>query len=242
MGDDLGELLYKGTVSSLPFFDFFTSSIKTSLIYNPFLLVVVTGDSGVGKTNIINRFTTNEFSLESKATIGVEFGHSEITLPDGSQVKVQIWDTAGQERFRAITRGYYRGAVGALIVYDITKSSSFHNVEKWLNELHEHADENIVVMLVGNKTDLKASREVSTEEAQKFAKAKQLLYIETSALEGDNIKEAFNQIITEIAHRKGGKKEDKANQGTALKETPKETIKIGGAAPTPTGDRKPCAC
>lgn len=93
---------------------------------------------------------------------------------------------------------YYRGAVGALIVYDITKASSFQNVEKWYNELREHADDNIVVMLVGNKTDLKASREVSSEEASKYAKAKGLLYIETSALEGDNIKEAFHQIVNGI--------------------------------------------
>jgi len=213
MGDELAETLFK---------------------------VVVTGDSGVGKTNIITRFTTNEFSLESKATIGVEFGHAEVQVQDGSTVKVQIWDTAGQERFRAITRGYYRGAVGALIVYDITKSSSFTNVEKWLNELHEHADENIVVMLVGNKTDLKASREVSTEEASKFAKAKGLLYIETSALEGDNVKEAFTQIINEIAARKG-KKEDKNNQAPN-KETPKgDTIKIGTTPEAnPAAQRRGC--
>jgi len=167
--------------------------------------VVVTGDSGVGKTNIISRFTSNEFQMENKATIGVEFGHAEVTLDDGTQIKVQIWDTAGQERFRAITRGYYRGAVGALIVYDITKKQTFLNVEKWLQELHEHADSDIVIMLVGNKTDLKTSREVSTDEARKFAQKNNLLYIETSALDGENIKEAFQQTITAIHERRRGK-------------------------------------
>jgi len=167
--------------------------------------VVVTGDSGVGKTNIITRFTANEFTLESKATIGVEFGHAEITLGDGSKIKVQIWDTAGQERFRAITRGYYRGAVGALIVYDITKSVSFRNVEKWLQELKQHAFDDIVIMLVGNKSDLKQAREVPTDEAKKFAQKNNLLFIETSALDGENIKEAFYQTVSEIREKRRNK-------------------------------------
>eukprot|EP01114_Cavostelium_apophysatum_P009568 TRINITY_DN22740_c0_g1_i1.p1 TRINITY_DN22740_c0_g1~~TRINITY_DN22740_c0_g1_i1.p1 ORF type:complete len:225 (-),score=69.09 TRINITY_DN22740_c0_g1_i1:98-772(-) len=167
--------------------------------------VVVTGDSGVGKTNIITRFTANEFSLESKATIGVEFGHAEITLGDGSKIKVQIWDTAGQERFRAITRGYYRGAVGALIVYDITKAVSFRNVEKWLQELRQHAFDDIVIMLVGNKSDLKQAREVPSEDAKKFAQKNNLLFIETSALDGENIKEAFYQTVSEIREKRRNK-------------------------------------
>jgi len=167
--------------------------------------VVVTGDSGVGKTNIITRFTNNEFTLESKATIGVEFGHAEITLGDGSKIKVQIWDTAGQERFRAITRGYYRGAVGALIVFDITKAVSFRNVEKWLQELKQHAFDDIVIMLVGNKSDLKQAREVLTDEAKKFAQKNNLLFIETSALDGENIKEAFYQTVSEIREKRRNK-------------------------------------
>jgi len=182
--------------------------------------VVVTGDSGVGKTNIITRFTANEFSLESKATIGVEFGHAEITLGDGSKIKVQIWDTAGQERFRAITRGYYRGAVGALIVYDITKAVSFRNVEKWLQELRQHAFDDIVIMLVGNKSDLKQAREVATDDAKKFAQKNNLLFIETSALDGENIKEAFYQTVSEIREKRRNK------QNTGGNET--ETNKPGG--------------
>jgi len=179
--------------------------------------VVVTGDSGVGKTNIITRFTANEFSLESKATIGVEFGHAEITLGDSSKIKVQIWDTAGQERFRAITRGYYRGAVGALIVYDITKSVSFRNVEKWLQELRQHAFDDIVIMLVGNKSDLKQAREVPTDEAKKFAQKNNLLFIETSALDGENIKEAFYQTVSEIREKRRNKPVGGGGETTELK-------------------------
>jgi len=167
--------------------------------------VVVTGDSGVGKTNIITRYTANEFSLENKATIGVEFGHAEFKLEDGTKIKVQIWDTAGQERFRAITRGYYKGAVGALVVYDITKAATFRNVEKWLTELHEYADADIVIMLVGNKSDLKNQREVYTEDAKKFAEKNNLLFIETSALDGTNIQLAFQQAINKIYEKKKSK-------------------------------------
>jgi len=189
--------------------------------------VVVTGDSGVGKTNIITRFTANEFSLENKATIGVEFGHAEMTLKDGSRIKVQIWDTAGQERFRAITRGYYRGAVGALIVYDITKAVTFRNVEKWLGELKQHASEDIVIMLVGNKSDLRQQREVPTEDGKRYAQKNNLLFIEASALDGENIKEAFVQTVERIREVKasgqpntGAGEETKVSSGNVIKLTP----------------------
>ena len=124
-----------------------------------FSTVVLIGDSGVGKSNLLSRFTRNEFSLETKSTIGVEFATRSIQV-DGKTIKAQIWDTAGQERYRAITSAYYRGAVGALLCYDIAKSVTYKNVERWLTELRENAAENIVIMLVGNKSDLKHLREV----------------------------------------------------------------------------------
>lgn len=107
-------------------------------------------------------------------------------------------DTAGQERYRAITSAYYRGAVGALLVYDITKYSSFQNVERWLKELRDHADANIVIMLCGNKSDLRHLRAVSTEEAMVFAEKNNLAFIETSALDSTGVSTAFQQILTEI--------------------------------------------
>lgn len=107
------------------------------------IAVVLIGDSNVGKSNLLMRFTRNEFNLESKSTIGVEFATKTVPV-GGKTIKAQIWDTAGQERYRAITSAYYRGAVGALLVYDISKRATYENVERWLEELRDHADKNIV--------------------------------------------------------------------------------------------------
>ena len=138
--------------------------------YDYLFKVVLIGDSGVGKSNLLTRFTTNEFNLESKTTIGVEFSTKTLKVKDKT-IKAQIWDTAGQERYRAITSAYYRGAVGALLVYDISKSYTFNSVERWLKELREHADANIVIMLVGNKSDLNHIRQVKRDEGARFAES-----------------------------------------------------------------------
>lgn len=118
---------------------------------------MLVGDSGVGKSNIISKFTKNEFNFESKTTIGVEFATKVLDV-DGNPLKVQIWDTAGQERYRSMASAYYRGAVGALLVYDITRASSFENLEKWLKELRNYGSEEMVCLMVGNKSDLKQYR------------------------------------------------------------------------------------
>lgn len=156
------------------------------------------------KSNLLSRFTRNEFSLESKSTIGVEFATRSIQT-DGKIIKAQIWDTAGQERYRAITSAYYRGAVGALLVYDITKKESFDNVERWLKELKDHADSNIVIMLVGNKSDLQHLKAVSTDEGSAFSEKNGLSFIETSALDSTNVESAFRTILSEI-YTMGSKK------------------------------------
>nr|CAD7461135.1 unnamed protein product [Timema tahoe] len=165
--------------------------------YDYLFKVVLIGDSGVGKSNLLSRFTRNEFNLESKSTIGVEFATRSIQV-DGKTIKAQIWDTAGQERYRAITSAYYRGAVGALLVYDIAKHLTYENVERWLRELRDHADQNIVIMLVGNKSDLRHLRAVPTDEAKAFAERNGLSFIETSALDSTNVETAFQNILTEI--------------------------------------------
>ncbi|KAL0909078.1 hypothetical protein M5K25_023602 [Dendrobium thyrsiflorum] len=159
--------------------------------------VVLIGDSAVGKSQILARFARNEFSLDSKATIGVEFQTRTLVIQHKS-VKAQIWDTAGQERYRAVTSAYYRGAVGALLVYDITKRQSFDHIPRWLEELRGHADKNIVIMLVGNKSDLEDQRAVSTEDAKEFAQKEGLFFLETSALEATNVEAAFMTVLTEI--------------------------------------------
>ncbi|PGH18840.1 hypothetical protein AJ79_00253 [Helicocarpus griseus UAMH5409] len=173
--------------------------------YDYLFKVVLIGDSGVGKSNLLSRFTRNEFNLDSKSTIGVEFATRSIQVDDKT-IKAQIWDTAGQERYRAITSAYYRGAVGALLVYDTTKEQTFTNCERWLKELREHADTNIVIMLVGNKTDQKHIRDVATQRGVKFAEEhsdpndekKRVSFIETSALDATNVELAFQTILTEI--------------------------------------------
>lgn len=159
--------------------------------------VVLIGDSSVGKTNLLSRFTKNEFSQSSLTTLGVEFATKSVEVND-KVVKAQIWDTAGQETFRAITTAFYRDAVGALLVYDITSRSSFENLEHWLGEMKKYADPNIVVMLVGNKSDLAAQRQIGPDEALTLAEKHGLACIETSAKDATNVEVAFKKVLGEI--------------------------------------------
>ncbi|KAJ6996520.1 hypothetical protein NC653_013196 [Populus alba x Populus x berolinensis] len=239
--------------------------------------VVLIGDSAVGKSQILARFARNEFSLDSKATIGVEFQTRTLVI-DHKSVKAQIWDTAGQERecqtsgceligfkvcgvsldmymnrynvimldmrlfmgihvkvdldsrlcqavmgdvssaflyllwppllpflvvllgdwYRAVTSAYYRGAVGAMLVYDITKRQTFDHIPRWLEELRSHADKNIVIILIGNKSDLEDQRAVPTEDVNEFAQKEGLFFLETSALQATNVESAFMTVLTEI--------------------------------------------
>ncbi|XP_010422850.1 PREDICTED: ras-related protein RABA4a-like isoform X1 [Camelina sativa] len=159
--------------------------------------LVLIGDSGVGKSQILSRYARNEFSLDSKATIGVEFQTRTLVM-DHKSVKAQIWDTAGQERYRAVTSAYYRGAVGAMLVYDVSRRQTFDHIPRWLEELRNHADKNIVIILVGNKSDLEDQRAISTEDAKGFAEKEGLFFLETSALNAVNVESAFSTVLTEI--------------------------------------------
>ncbi|KAF5770953.1 putative small GTP-binding protein [Helianthus annuus] len=192
--------------------------------YDYLFKIVLIGDSGVGKSNILSRFTRNEFCLESKSTIGVEFATRTLQV-EGKTVKAQIWDTAGQERYRAITSAYYRGAVGALLVYDITKKQSFENILRWLRELRDHADANIVLMLAGNKCDLKHLRAISESEAQALAEKEELSFLETSALDAHNIENAFQSILLDIYHIVS-KKALAAQEAASLVPAQGTTIKV----------------
>ncbi|GJZ36523.1 Ras-related protein RabA6a-like protein [Tanacetum coccineum] len=158
---------------------------------------VLIGDSAVGKSNLLSRFAKDEFHLDSKPTIGVEFAYRNIKIGE-KIVKAQIWDTAGQERFRAITSSYYRGALGAMLVYDITRRVTFENLRKWLHELREYGNRDMVIILVGNKSDLVDSREVDAEDGQSLAQLEDLCFMETSAKENLNVEDAFLQMITKI--------------------------------------------
>ena len=130
--------------------------------------VILVGDPSVGKTNILSRFTKNEFLEDNKATVGVEFSAKLFNVNDRN-IKVNIWDTAGQERFRSITLSYYKGSKGAVIVYDVSRRETFEHIEKWHQDIVENTNEDIAIILVGNKCDL-TFREITTEEAEEKAK------------------------------------------------------------------------
>jgi len=197
----------------------------------------------VGKSNLLSRFTRNDFNMESKYTIGVEFATRTIVV-DSKTIKAQIWDTAGQEKYRAITSAYYRGAVGALLVYDITRSTTFEHLERWLTELLSHADKDIVVMLVGNKYDLRHLRTVSTEQAKEFSEKHHLSFIETSALDCTNVEQAFTQILTQIYNtvirQKGMSDDDDDDEKEAVNSKGSKPLNI--SQPKPQEQKKGGCC
>ncbi|KAL4007283.1 hypothetical protein ACER0C_001135 [Sarotherodon galilaeus] len=144
--------------------------------------LIVIGDSTVGKSCLIRRFTEGRFAQVSDPTVGVDFFSRLVEIEPGKRIKLQIWDTAGQERFRSITRAYYRNSVGGLLLFDITNRRSFQNVHDWLEEARSHVQpHSIVFLLVGHKCDLEAQRQVTRQEAEKLAGAYGMRYVETSA-------------------------------------------------------------
>jgi Ras-related protein Rab-2A len=158
---------------------------------------IIIGDMGVGKSCLLLQFTDNRFQRFHDATIGVEFGFRTIYI-NNNPIKLQIWDTAGQERFRSITRSYYRKAACALLVYDITRKETFNHLATWLEDARQHASLDMIIMLIGNKSDLAGNRVVSTEEGEKFAKEKGLMFMEVSAKSRENIEEAFVKTAESI--------------------------------------------
>jgi small GTP-binding protein len=166
---------------------------------------IIIGASGVGKTAVLKRLVEDSFTLDSPSTIGVEFDSTIIDI-DGQQVKLQIWDTAGQERFRSIAKAYFRNAVGVLLLFDICERKTFDEVSTWLNDVHALCDPTAVVILIGNKADLQQNRVVTLAEAEQFAEHHQLTYLETSALTGANIREAFVKVATQIYRNRPGPK------------------------------------
>jgi small GTP-binding protein len=179
------------------------------------LKLILVGDSGVGKTNLLSRFTEDEFHAESKSTIGVEFAAKTLRI-DEKVVKAQIWDTAGQERYRAVTAAYYRGAVGAIVIYDVTSVRSFQALPQWLTELRDNVDSDVVIVLVGNKTDLAENRVVSIDDGIQFSRQEKLLYIKTSAKDASNVTEIFNLLIGHVVHRLSSREIENDTMSTTL--------------------------
>ena len=170
------------------------------LNFNFLLKYIVIGDSSVGKSNILLKYTNEKFNEDYQATIGVEFGAKNEKLGD-KIYRLQIWDTAGQETFRSITRSYYKNSVCACVVYDITKKQSFDNIKGWIEDCKKHSPKTIFLVLIGNKIDLEEQREVSYEEGEACAKQYGMLFYETSAKTGKNIVECFRESCSEIDKR-----------------------------------------
>ena len=175
------------------------SNKKTALAeeYDLMFKILLLGDSGVGKSSLLLRYTKNEFISDMRSTIGVEFALKYITI-DNYQLKIQIWDTAGMERYRSITNAYYKGAKGVIVLYDICRKKSFENVDKWIDDFKSKADDDAVIILIGNKSDLDDKREVSKEEGESKAQMNKFAFMETSAKENNNVQKAFETLFSEI--------------------------------------------
>lgn len=162
--------------------------------------MIIVGDASAGKSSFMHQFLEGKFRKQTTHTIGVEFGTKVISLGQ-RQIKLQIWDTAGQERYRAVTRSYYRGAVGALILYDVTSRDSYNNLPTWLQDAREQAWKEISIIAVGNKRDRKDERQVSFLEASRFAQEHDVLFLETSALTGESVQEVFHTLAQRILNK-----------------------------------------
>ena len=165
--------------------------------YDYIFKIVLVGDTCVGKSCILVRFSDDVFVENYVTTIGVDFRFKTMVV-NGKIAKIQIWDTAGQERYRSITSVYYKGAQGCLLVYDITKKPTFENIDRWISDLKNSGDENLSIILIGNKCDLENERKVTKEEAKEKAQFYKLAFIETSALNGTNIEKAFELLLNDI--------------------------------------------
>lgn len=170
--------------------------------YDYLYKIVLVGDAAVGKTHLLSRYVKGTLPKSPTSTIGVEFATRTVPLESGGVVKAQIWDTAGQERYRAITCAHYRRAVGALLVYDVTNEKSFQAAKRWMEELKDHAEPEIVIMLVGNKVDLcdrnPQIRRVARDQGYRFAKENSMLFEETSAITVTRVREAFESLLQAI--------------------------------------------
>ncbi|XP_067939250.1 ras-related protein Rab-10-like [Watersipora subatra] len=182
--------------------------------YDLLFKLLLIGDSGVGKTALLFRFSDDAFNTTFISTIGIDFKIKTVEM-NGKKIKLQIWDTAGQERFHTITTSYYRGAMGIMLVYDVTNQRSFENISKWLHNIDEHANEDVEKMLLGNKCDMEEKRQISTERAMMVAKQHTITFLETSAKTNVNVEEAFMKLA-----------------GTILEKMNKQSAKVNA-----TGDR-----
>ena len=176
--------------------------------YSPIYKIILVGDSGVGKTCLLSMYVKGMCG-PTIPTIAVEFCTKDIELEDGSKVKVQLWDTAGQERFKSLAMTYYRKAYGILLLFDVTKRSSFIACKNYLEEVRINSEKNCVIYLIGNKIDLSNERQITSNEANNFAKKENIRYIETSAVKNVKVSEVFTSLLNDIYQNK---KEENKNK------------------------------
>ena len=176
--------------------------------YSPIYKVILVGDSGVGKTCLLSMYVKGVCG-PTIPTIAVEFCTKEIELNDGTKVKVQLWDTAGQESFKSLAMTYYRKAYGILLLFDVTKRSSFIACKNYLEEVRINSDKNCVIYLIGNKIDLSNERQITKEEGENFAEKEKIEYIETSAVKNLKVSEVFTSLLNDIYQNK---KEENKNK------------------------------
>lgn len=208
--------------------------------YDYLFKFLVIGNAGVGKSCLLHQFIEQKFKQDSNHTIGVEFGSKVVNIA-GKSVKLQVWDTAGQERFRSVTRSYYRGAAGALLVYDISSRETYNALTNWLTDARTLASPNIVIVLVGNKKDLDADREVTFMEASRFAQENELSFLETSALTGENVEEVFLKCTRTILAKidAGELDPDRVGSGIQYGNAQLRRPQQPGQS---TGGKKECSC
>ncbi|KAI8343909.1 rab-type small GTP-binding protein [Chlamydoabsidia padenii] len=175
-------------------------STAKSASYDYLIKLLLIGDSGVGKSCLLLRFSDDSFTPSFITTIGIDFKIRTIEL-DGKRIKLQIWDTAGQERFRTITTAYYRGAMGILLVYDVTDERSFGNVRNWFSNIEQHANEGVNKILIGNKCDMEEKRVVTKEQGEALANELGIQFMETSAKANIGVEEAFFDLARDIKKR-----------------------------------------
>eukprot|EP00656_Telonema_subtile_P054877 TRINITY_DN82_c0_g1_i1.p1 TRINITY_DN82_c0_g1~~TRINITY_DN82_c0_g1_i1.p1 ORF type:complete len:227 (+),score=89.71 TRINITY_DN82_c0_g1_i1:128-808(+) len=194
--------------------------------YDFLIKLLLIGDSGVGKSCLLCRYSEDSFHNKFITTIGIDFKIRTIEL-EGKKIKLQIWDTAGQERFRTITQAYYRGAMGILLVYDVTDEKSFENIRSWMRNIEQHANTEVVKVLLGNKCDMKNKRAKTYEQGEALAKEYGIQFFETSAKDKINVEEAFTTIAKLIKDKRKDESTPAQDTKLDLKNTPVEKKKGG---------------
>ncbi|KYQ92203.1 hypothetical protein DLAC_11678 [Tieghemostelium lacteum] len=179
--------------------------------------IILVGDSGVGKSSILVRFTDNTFQPHFSPTLGVDFNVKTINSKEtGQTIKLQLWDTAGQERFKSITQTFYRGSHGVILVYDVTYPKSFERCKSWVEEINSNTQDGMIIILVGNKSDLSSQRKISTEQGQQLADSLNIKFLETSAKENFGVTQVFDMLVHDIELTMKNSEEQRKNDVTGL--------------------------